>query len=517
MKTQSNLIFAIVVLLILGTLRGTSIADCSPAGTWEGTWHSYDGPSGPIHAVMSCDGHVTGTMRWDLRPEGVPCVLTFEIDTNYTLGPAGCHLSFGFEDTQQCQGQNITISIDSEGNFTDCDEARGTYSGTYSAAGNTFPEAGTWELGRTSRPFKATNPNPANGATNQPITTGLNWHNCGACSFDVYLDSQSKGNQPETTYNPGELSYATTYQWHVDSVNTNGTKTGDTWHFTTEPVPPYHSDLNDDRQVDFRDFAILANHLNDTNCDKENRFCEGADLDRNGVVNLFDLCHFCESWLIDTTLLAYWKMDDNADTTTVTDSSIYANHGSAQRNTSALSTVAWLPTGRISSVLSFNGSTDYISVPDRDEWTFAGDFTIALWAKFNTFNSNWWESAFIGHDEGGGDTNKWIFSYDSTNNYTMFHIKGAGLGPTIIRGNTWTAVAGVWYFVAVSRTGSTYTFYRDGGNDGSEINATVIPNAATQLTIGWSEGDRKFDGAIDNVMIFSRALSQKEIEDLYYQ
>ena len=227
---------------------------------------------------------------------------------------------------------------------------------------------------------------------------------------------------------------------------------------------------------------------------------------------LVDICGDTDESVEDLTdnLVGHWKMNDNAENTTVKDSSKNSNDGTTQRNTSVLSTVS-----KINRALSFYGSTDYISLPDRDEWTFAGDFTIALWAKFNTFNSNWWESAFIGHDEGGGDTNKWIFSYDSTNNYTMFHIKGAGLGPTIIRGNTWTAVAGVWYFVAVSRSGSTWTFYRDGGNDGSEINATAIPNAAAPLTIGWSEGGGKFDGAIDNVMIFDMALSEQEIAALY--
>ncbi len=210
------------------------------------------------------------------------------------------------------------------------------------------------------------------------------------------------------------------------------------------------------------------------------------------------------------TTVAHWTMDDNVANTTVLDSSGRGNHGTAQRNTSALSVA-----GMIDSALAFDGISDYISVSDGAEWTFSGDFAITLWVKFNRFNPKWWEAAFIGHDEGPGHTNKWIFSYDPVDSKTLFHINHAGTSGPFIKGNQWAAQAGAWYFIAVTRSGSTYTFYREGISDGAQSDGTAIPDVATPLTIGWAEEYATFDGALDDVRIYNRALSAAEITALY--
>lgn len=66
-------------------------------------------------------------------------------------------------------------------------------------------------------------------------------------------------------------------------------------------------------------------------------------------------------------------MDDNAFNRIVTDSSGWNNNGTAQRYTAYMST-----TGAINGALNFNGTSDYVIVPDRDEWSFSNDFTITL-------------------------------------------------------------------------------------------------------------------------------------------
>ncbi|MHC4302222.1 MAG: hypothetical protein ACYS7Y_33600, partial [Planctomycetota bacterium] len=40
-----------------------------------------------------------------------------------------------------------------------------------------------------------------------------------------------------TSYNPGTLSYSTTYYWRIDATNSSGTTTGDVWSFTTQALP----------------------------------------------------------------------------------------------------------------------------------------------------------------------------------------------------------------------------------------------------------------------------------------
>ncbi len=91
-------------------------------------------------------------------------------------------------------------------------------------------------------PAQAANPTPADAAINVSLTPVLGWTaGFGATSQDVYFGDFNpgtfQGNQTETTFSPGTLLPNTTYYWHVDEHNANGTATGDIWSFTTESLP----------------------------------------------------------------------------------------------------------------------------------------------------------------------------------------------------------------------------------------------------------------------------------------
>jgi hypothetical protein len=55
-------------------------------------------------------------------------------------------------------------------------------------------------------------------------------------------------------------------------------------------------DFSNNTIVDFHDYAILASHWLETNCNASD-WCEGADLDTDGSVDVDDLMLFCEFWL----------------------------------------------------------------------------------------------------------------------------------------------------------------------------------------------------------------------------
>jgi hypothetical protein len=88
----------------------------------------------------------------------------------------------------------------------------------------------------------ATNPSPADGATDVSINTSLSWTaGTGSDSSDVYFGASSnpgagefQGNQPGTTFDPGTLAYDTTYYWRIDAVSGTDVITGTVWSFTTE-------------------------------------------------------------------------------------------------------------------------------------------------------------------------------------------------------------------------------------------------------------------------------------------
>ncbi|MGA2093762.1 MAG: hypothetical protein ABSH16_10205, partial [Sedimentisphaerales bacterium] len=92
-------------------------------------------------------------------------------------------------------------------------------------------------------PYAASNPNPANAATDISLTQDLTWTAGNyATSHDVYFGTASTppfiANQAGTSYAPGTLSTSTTYYWRIDEKNAGGTTTGNLWSFTTVPPAP---------------------------------------------------------------------------------------------------------------------------------------------------------------------------------------------------------------------------------------------------------------------------------------
>jgi hypothetical protein len=95
----------------------------------------------------------------------------------------------------------------------------------------------TYTTGATP-PAQATNPSPADSATDVSIDADLSWTaGSGSTSSDVYFGTTSpgtfQGNQTATTFEPGTMSNDTTYYWRIDEINTAGTTTGTVWNFTT--------------------------------------------------------------------------------------------------------------------------------------------------------------------------------------------------------------------------------------------------------------------------------------------
>ncbi|MHC4397002.1 MAG: DNRLRE domain-containing protein [Planctomycetota bacterium] len=91
-------------------------------------------------------------------------------------------------------------------------------------------------------PGQASNPSPADSATDVSITADLSWTaGSGSTSSDVYFGTTSpgdfQGNQTETTFDPGTMSNDTTYYWRIDEINAAGTTTGTVWSFATESAP----------------------------------------------------------------------------------------------------------------------------------------------------------------------------------------------------------------------------------------------------------------------------------------
>jgi hypothetical protein len=114
------------------------------------------------------------------------------------------------------------------------------HQGTYSGANTVLVQVADES---TSPPGPATNPSPANNATNVLPDVVVSWTaGSGAATHDVYFGTDSPpplvGNQTATQYDPvGALSAGTTYYWQIDERNANGVTPGVLWQFTVMNLP----------------------------------------------------------------------------------------------------------------------------------------------------------------------------------------------------------------------------------------------------------------------------------------
>jgi len=94
-------------------------------------------------------------------------------------------------------------------------------------------------------PSMLSNPSPPNHATGVDVNTDLSWMggdpDAGdTVTYDVYFGtsaspSQVVSDQPATSYDPGPLSYDTTYYWKIIAEDNHEAATsGPTWDFTTQ-------------------------------------------------------------------------------------------------------------------------------------------------------------------------------------------------------------------------------------------------------------------------------------------
>ena len=129
----------------------------------------------------------------------------------------------------------------------------------------------------------------------------------------------------------------------------------------------------------------------------------------------------------------------------------------------------------------FSASGDNIAMATvASDSISTGDFTLELWAYWNSFGSD----------------KKYIVCADSVSAYWQFRhdsATGPGLvynaGSTIVsQGSNSGWSTGVWYHVALVRSGDVFTIYRDGVAIASAIAAATLGHYGT-LTIGGTQVD----------------------------
>lgn len=155
-------------------------------------------------------------------------------------------------------------------------------------------------------------------------------------------------------------------------------------------------------------------------------------------------------------------------------------------------------------VLLTHATSDYITVPDSELYTFgSGDFTVEMWVYLNT-NISADTQCFAGHGAGAFDRS-WYWQARSSDGALQFIYATNGFNQTVITGNALTWATGTWYHIAVVRDGSTLRLFRDGVAAGTgNLFTYTLFNAADPINIGRRNESSEYnylDGLVEGVRI----------------
>jgi len=210
-------------------------------------------------------------------------------------------------------------------------------------------------------------------------------------------------------------------------------------------------------------------------------------------------------------LVAHWPMDEGSGDTTV-DGTGNGHDGSLKDG------VAWETTDVHvgAAALSFDGTDDYVEVPDHEALDLFNEFTIAAWIKLSEAGISGRRP--IASKEFNPDSNRgWEFKVNNGQLAMQLYSTAADEGKLTITGST-TMQAGEWYHVAgVYRSSGPEQFYVNGELDKEQELVTSLQANDSPVNIGayrWNGYKVYFAGLIDDLQIHNVALSADEIMSL---
>ena len=207
-------------------------------------------------------------------------------------------------------------------------------------------------------------------------------------------------------------------------------------------------------------------------------------------------------------LVGYWSFNEGTSTV-ATDFSGNGNHGTLSTAGSALP--VWV-NGKRGKALNFASDDTYVDMGAPSSLDMDGAMTVCAWANADALGA---DTSILSNSDGGPSNIQYSISVVSSGLITFFWANGGSYEQ--YDSATGLIVPGRWYHVCGVRNGSGVgTLYIDAQSIGTPTGDVSVPTSAGNATIGrlGSRDADYFDGMIDEVRIYSRALSAPEIAAL---
>jgi hypothetical protein len=183
-----------------------------------------------------------------------------------------------------------------------------------------------------------------------------------------------------------------------------------------------------------------------------------------------------------------------------------AADASGKGNVGALNGATWTTGGKFGGALSFNGVNNWVTVADANSLDLTSGMTLEAWVKPSALGTAW-RTVVLKERPGG-----MVYALYANQN-TSRPVGQAFIGAERNALGSATLALNVWTHIAVTFDGGNLRFYANGALTATTAVTGAMVASTGVLRIGgnaiWSEW---FQGVIDEVRIYNRALSATEIQ-----
>jgi len=330
---------------------------------------------------------------------------------------------------------------------------------------------------------------------------------------------------------PQGLEPGTSYYWRVDEVNDANEQSpwkGNVWSFRIPPKNAYDpipadggtfADLNVDlswtaglkavmEAVYFGTDADEVANATDAPSVMDATFDPGplaSDTTHYWRVDTFDGLEWTrgEVWsfttlpdvaITDPDLIVLWTLDEGPGSLTVVDWSGHGHHGTL------LNSPQWVD-GVSGAALQFDGLNDYVihQLPQAQNFD---NFTVALWVKAANLRQGQFMAPFSSHTPNSSGLQIDIDGTSPGNYRTNTNAApGPAFGPVTLR----------WVHLALVAEGTTLQYYYN-GTWANSYTYSIDELLFNEFIIGTSRNTANFfAGAVDDLRVYTKALTQEEI------
>ena len=209
-------------------------------------------------------------------------------------------------------------------------------------------------------------------------------------------------------------------------------------------------------------------------------------------------------------LIAYWSFEDAVGVSVNGTTTDFSGNGN---DASFVGNATWTVNGKRGIGTTYDGSGDYLSLGNFTDLDGATAFTISMWFKTDDLTFSSYDGLFA-----RGSSNQrvpWIYGLQS-NSVVRFQFETTTGGQHDCTKDTTTLTQGKWHHAVFVWNGSSCVVYTDGVAGTSDATTgSVLGNTDGSNYIGKTPTLAEWDGLIDEMRIYNRALSATEAQDLY--